>query len=126
MRWLAAAVAIAVAVFGLSAQAADDLSSPAVPAPLDDTLLAMVTGGAAAALELGANLGAGVQSIDLTASSSLQASISRSSSHLAGGLKTGDIALGEVSVAMGGVNSAQLSAGIDNIQQSSTALAFVF
>ncbi len=127
MRRLAAAVAISVAAFGLPAQATDELSSSAAGlAPLDDATLAMMRGGAAAALEVGANAEAHAQSVDLTATSSLQASISHSSSHLAGVLKTGDISLGDMSGAMGGVTSIQLSTGTSNIQQNSVALAFVF
>jgi hypothetical protein len=127
MRWLAAAMAISVAAVVLPAQASDELpSSTAGLAPLDDAMLAMMRGGAAAGLQLGANAEAGVQSVDLTATRSLQASISHSSSHLAGVLKTGDISLGDVSGAMGGVTSVQLSTGISNIQQNSAALAFAF
>jgi hypothetical protein len=127
MRWLAAAMAISVAALGLPAQASDDLSSSAAGlVPLDDAVLAMMTGGAAAALGLGASAEAGAQSVELTATSSLQASISQSSSHLAGALKTGDISLGDVSGAMGGVTSVQLSTGINNIQQNSAALALAF
>ncbi len=127
MRWLAAAVAISVAAFCLPAQASDELSSSAAGlAPLGDAMLAMMTGGTAAALALGANAEAGTQAVDLTATSSLQAPISHSSSRLAGVLKTGDISLGDVSGAMGGVTSVQLSPGIDNIQQNSAALAFAF
>ncbi len=127
MRWLAAAVAISVAAFSAPAQASDDLSSSAAgPAPLDDAMLAMTTGGAAAALQLAAATEAGAQSVDLTATSSLQASISHSSARLAGALTTGDISLGQVSGAMGGMTSIQLSTGFNNIQQNSTALAFAF
>jgi hypothetical protein len=123
MRRLAAAVAILVAAFGLPAQASDAPAPLAADlAPLDQAILAMTTGGAAASFELGATAAA----VDLTATSSLQASISRSSSHLVGALKTGDITLGDVSGAMGGVNAVQLSTGINNIQQTSVALAFVF
>ena len=127
MRWLAAAMAISVAAVGLSAQASDELPrSAAGLAPLDDAMLAMMTGGAAAALGLGASAEAGARSVELTATSSLQASISHSSTRLAGMLKTGDISLGDVSGAMGGVTSVQLSTGINNIQQNSAALAFAF
>ncbi len=127
MRWLAAAVAISVGAFGAPAQASDDLSSSAAGlAPLDDAILAMTTGGAAAALQLGAVTEASAQSLDLTATSSLQASISQSSARLAGALTTGDISLGEVSGAMGGMTSIQLSTGFNDIQQNSAALAFVF
>jgi hypothetical protein len=127
MRWLAAAMAICVAAVGLPAQASDELSSAAAGlAPLDAAALAMMTGGAAAGFELGANAEAGAQSVELTATSSLQASISHSSTRLAGMLKTGDISLGDVSGAMGGVTSVQLSTGINNIQQNSAALAFAF
>jgi hypothetical protein len=127
MRWLAAAMAISVAAAGLPAQASDELPpSAAGLAPLDAAALAMMTGGAAAGFGPGANAEAGAQSVDLTATSSLQASISHSSSHLAGVLKTGDISLGNVSGAMGGVTSVQLSTGINNIQQNSAALAFAF
>ena len=125
MRWLAGAML--AAAFGLPAQANDDLSSSILGlAPLGDTMLAMTTGGAAPPLGLGAATEASAQSVDLTAASSLQASISRSSAHLAGALTTGDISLGEGSGAAGGVNSLQLSTGFDNIQQNSAALAFVF
>jgi hypothetical protein len=125
MRWLAAAMAISVAAVGLPAQASDELPpSAAGLAPLDDAMLATMMGGAAAGFELGANAEAGA--VDLTATSSLQASISHSSSHLAGMLKTGDISLGDVSGAMGGVTSIQLSTGINNIQQNSATLAFAF
>jgi hypothetical protein len=127
MRRLAAAVAISVAALSLTAQAHDEPSASAPElVPLDDGLLAAMTGGAAAAFELRVNAQAGATSVDLTATSSLQASISHSSSHLNGALMTGDIGLGEVSGAMGGVNSVQLATGIGNIQQSSVALAFVF
>ena len=74
MRWLAAAMAISVAAVVLPAQASDELpSSAAGLAPLDDAMLAMMRGGAAAGLQLGANAEAGAQSVDLTATSSLQA-----------------------------------------------------
>ena len=127
MRWLAAAMAISVAAVVLPAQASDELPSCAAGLPsLDDAMLAMMRGGAAAGLQPGANAEATAQSVDLTATSSLQASISHSSSHLAGVLKTGDISLGDVSGAMGGVPSVQLSTGINNIQQNSAALAFAF
>jgi hypothetical protein len=131
MRWLAAAMAISVAAVCLPAQASDVLPpSAAGLAPLDDAMLATMTGGAAAGFELGVNAEAGAQSVDLTATSSLQASISHSAGHLAGVLKTGDISLGDVSGAMGpmggGVTSVQLSTGINNIQQNSAALAFAF
>ena len=127
MRWLAAAMAISVAAVGLSAQASDELPrSAAGLAPLDDAMLATMTGGASAGFELGTNAEAGAQSVDLTATSSLQASISHSATRLAGMLKTGDISLGDVSGAMGGVTSVQVSTGINNIQQNSAALAFAF
>jgi hypothetical protein len=127
MRRLAAAVAISAAAFGLAARATDESSSSvAAPAPLDEAMLAMMTGGTAAASELGANAEAGAQSLDPTATSVLQASNSHSSSHLAGAARSGEITLGEASGAMGGVNSVQLSTGVGNIQQNSMALAFAF
>jgi len=96
--------------------------------PLDNATLAMITGGAAAAAlqQLGVAAEVTAQSVDLTASSSLQASISRSSARSAGALTTGDISLGGVSGAMGGMTSLQLSTGFNDIQQNSAALAFVF
>jgi hypothetical protein len=127
MRWVVAAVAISMVAFGAAAQASDDLSSSAAGlVPLNDAMLAMTTGGAAAALQLGAATEASAQSVDLTATSSLQAAISHSSARLAGTLTTGDISLGEVSGATGGMNSVQLSTGFNNIQQNSVAPAFVF
>ena len=127
MRGLAAVVAISVVAFSTPAQASDDLSSSAAGlAPLDDAMLAMTTGGAAAALELGAASEASGQSIDLAATSSLQASISHSSTRLAGAMTTGDISLGQVSGATGGMTSLQLSTGFNDIQQNSAALAFAF
>jgi hypothetical protein len=121
MRWLAAAVAISMGALSVPAQASDELSAGS--APLDNAMLAMMTGGAAASFQFG---GAGAQSVDLTASSALQASLSHSQSSLGGALRTGDIALGDVSGAMGGVTSIQLSTGFNNVQQSSAALAFAF
>jgi hypothetical protein len=121
MRWLAAAVAISLGAFSAPAQASDELSAGS--APLDDGILAMMTGGAAPSFQFE---GAGAQSVDLVASSSLLASLSHSQSRLAGALRTGDIALGDVSGARGGVTSIQLSTGFNNIQQSSAALAFAF
>jgi len=95
-------------------------------APLGDAMLALTTGGTAGAAQLGATAAAGPESIELTATSSLQASISHSSAHPGGTLTTGDITLGDVSGAMGGMTSIRLSTGINNIQQNSVALAFVF
>jgi hypothetical protein len=125
MRWLAGA--ILAAAFGLPAQANDDLASSILGlVPLGDTMLAVTTGGAAPPLGLGTTAEASAPPVDLSAASSLQASISRSSAYLAGAVTTGDISLGEGSGAAGGVNSLQLSTGFANIQQNSAALAFAF
>jgi len=127
MRWLAALI-ISLGAFSAPAQASDDLSPSATGlVPLDDATLAMMSGGTAAALQqLGAAAEASARSLDLTATSTLQASISHSSARAAGALSTGNISLGGVSGAMGGMTSLQLSTGINNIQQNSVALAFVF
>jgi len=127
MRWLAAALGISVAAFGAPAMANDDLSLSGVGlAPLGDAMLALTTGGAAGAAQLGATAAADPQSVELTATSSLRASISRSSARLGGALTTGDITLGDVSGVSGGMTSLQLSTGFNDIQQNSIALAFVF
>jgi hypothetical protein len=127
MRWLAAVLGISVAAFGVPAMASDDLSlSAAGLAPLGDAILALTTGGAAGTALLGATAAAGPESVELTATSSLQASISHSSARLGGALTTGNISLGDVSGAAGGVTSLQLSTGFNNIQQNSVALAFAF
>jgi hypothetical protein len=120
MRRLAAMVAISMAAFSTPARASDDVYAAAL-APLDDVLLAMATGGAAPGLQFGEG-----SSVDLTATSSLQASLSHSSTRITGVLKTGDVDLGGVSGAMGGVTSIQIATGVNNIQQSSAALAFAF
>jgi len=120
MRWAVAAVVISMAAFSASTQASDVLPASG---PLDDATLAMMTGGASASVQFG---GAGGQAVELAASSALDASLSHSSTGLAGSLRTGDIALGDVSGAMGGVTSIQLATGFNNIQQSSAALAFAF
>jgi hypothetical protein len=86
----------------------------------------MMTGGTAVALQLASAAEAGARAVDLSATSTLQASISRSSARSAGALTTGDISLGGASGAMGGMTSLQLSTGFNNIQQNSAALAFVF
>ena len=126
MRRLVAAMMISLGAFSAPAHASDDPSPTAGLVPLDDAMLAMATGGAAAALQLGsAATEATAQSVDLSASSTLQASISRSSLRSGGALTTGDISLGGVSGAMGGMTSLQVSTGFDNIQQNSAALAFV-
>jgi hypothetical protein len=125
MRWRLAAFCISMVAFNAQAQASDELPlSAAGLAPLGDATLALTTGGAAAALQLGAGAAADAQSVDLTATSSLQASISHSSLRQAGVLTTGSISLGTVSGATGGMTSLQLSTGINNIQQNSVALAF--
>ena len=126
MRWLTAAVMISIGAFSAPAQASDDLSPTAGLVPLDGGMLATMTGGTAAALQLGAAAEVSAQALDLTATSTLQASISHSSVRSAGTLSTGDISLGGVSGAMGGMTSLQLSTGFNNIQQNSGALAFVF
>jgi hypothetical protein len=120
MRHLAAMVAISMAAFSTPARASDDLSAAGL-SPLDDALLAMATGGAAPGLQFGEG-----PAVDLTATSSLRASLSQSSIRIAGALKTGNVDLGDVSGAMGGVTSIQVATGINNIQQSSVALAFAF
>jgi hypothetical protein len=122
MRWLVAAFCVS---FGAQARASDELPlSTAGLAPLGDAALALTTSGAAAGLQLGAAAAADAQSVELTATSSLQASISHSSLRQAGVLTTGNISLGTVSGATGGMTSLQLSTGINNIQQNSVALAF--
>lgn len=113
MRGLVAAMALSLAAFSTPAQASDDLY-----APLDDALLALATGGAAPGVD--------ASSVDLSAASSLQASVTHASARIAGGLKTGDVDLGGVSGATGGVTSVQIATGFGNIQQSSVALAFAF
>jgi hypothetical protein len=124
MQWLAVAAGLwAAAAFAAPARASDELS---LPAPLDDTTLVLMTGGAAAAGQIGATADARVEGLDLTATSSQQASISHSAVHLSGVLSSGNIDVGDVSAAMGGVASLQLSTGFSNIQQNSVALAFVF
>jgi hypothetical protein len=125
MRWRLAAFCISMVAFGAQAQASDDLPlSTAGLAPLVDAMLALTTGGEAAALQLGAATEANAQSVDLTATSSLQASISHFSLRQASVLTTGNLSLGTVSGATGGMTSLQLSTGINNIQQNSVALAF--
>jgi hypothetical protein len=125
MRWLLAAFCISMVAFGTQAQASDELPlSAAGLSPLGDAMLALTTGGAAASLQVGAATKASIQSVELTATSSLQASISHASVRQAGALTTGDISLGEVSGSTGGMISLQLSTGINNIQQNSVALAF--
>jgi hypothetical protein len=127
MRRLAAALMISWGAFSAPAQASDDLSPSATAlVPVDNATLAMMTGGTAVALQLAAAAEAGARAVDLSATSTLQASISRSSARSAGALTTGDISLGGVSGAMGGMTSLQLSTGFNNIQQNSAALAFVF
>jgi len=120
MRRLAAAMALSMVAFSASAQASDELSAAGL-APLDDALLALATGGAAPGLQLG-----NASAVDLTATSSLQASVTHTSTRIAGGLRTGDVDLGAVSGARGGVTSVQVATGFGNIQQSSAALAFAF
>ena len=117
MRLRAAAMALSVAALSAPAQGSDDLNAAGL-APLDDALLALATGGAAPGLD--------VSSVDLNAASSLQASVTQASSRIAGALKTGDVDLGAVSGARGGVTSVQIATGFGNIQQSSVALAFAF
>jgi hypothetical protein len=121
MRWLVAAVAISVGAVSAPAQASDELPLSAAGTPLDATALALARGGTAAA-----EVGASAESLTLTATSTLDASLSHTTTRLGGSLRTGDIALGDVSGAMGGVTSIQLSTGFNNIQQSSAALAFAF
>jgi hypothetical protein len=87
-------------------------------------MLALTTSGGAAGLQLGAATATDAQSVDLTATSALQASISHSSLRQAGVLTTGNISVGTVSGATGGMTSLQLSTGINDIQQNSVALAF--
>jgi hypothetical protein len=87
-------------------------------------MLSLTTSGGDAGLQLGAATAADAQSIGLTATSSLQASISHSSLRQAGALTTGNISLGTVAGAAGGMTSLQLSTGINDIQQNSVALAF--
>jgi hypothetical protein len=120
MRGLAAMVAISMAMLSAPAQASDELCAAGL-APLDDALLAMATGGAAPGLQFGEGL-----AVDLTAASSLQASLSHSSTRIGGALKTGDVDLGDVSGARGGLTSIQVATGFNNIQQSSAALALAF
>ena len=120
MRLLAAIVAISMAVVSAPAQASDALSEVG-PAPLDDALLAMATGGAVPGLQFGEH-----PAVDLTATSSLQASLSQSSTRVGGALKTGDVDLGDLSGARGGLTSIQVATGINNVQQSSAALAVAF
>jgi len=127
MRRLAAALGISVVAFGMPAMASDNLSlSGAGLVPLGDAMLALTTGGAAGTAQLGATAAASPESVELTATSSLQASISHSSARLGGALTTGNITPGDVSGAAGGMTSLQLSTGFNNIQQNSIALAFVF
>ena len=121
MRRLAAMVAISMVALGASAQASDELCAAGL-APLDDAALALATGGAAPGLQVGA----GASAVDLTATSSLQASLSHSSTRVAGSLRTGNVDLGSLSGASGGVTSIQVATGINNIQQSSAVLAFAF
>jgi len=116
MRRLAAAMALSLAAFSIPAQASDDLYAGL--APLDDALLALATGGVAPRLD--------ASSVDLSAASSLQASVMHVSTRIAGVLKTGDVDLGAVSGVRGGVTSVQIATGFGNIQQSSVALAFAF
>lgn len=120
MRGLAAMVAIAMAVMSAPVQASDELSVAQL-APLDDALLGMTRGGAAP----GPPVGEG-PAVDLTAISSLQASLSQSSIRTGAALKTGNVDLGNVSGARGGLTSVQIATGFNNIQQSSVALAFAF
>src|SRR5262245_33167249 len=120
MRRLAAMVAISMAAVSAPAQASDELSAVGL-APLGNALLAMATGGAGPSLQFGRG-----PAVDLTATSSLEASLSQSSTRMGGALKTGDVDLGEVSGARGGLTSIQVATGINNIQQSSAALAIAF
>jgi hypothetical protein len=127
MRWLAAALGMSIAAFGVPAMASDGLPlSGAGLVPLGDAMLALTTGGAAGAGQFGATAAAGPGSVELAATSSLQASISHSAARLGGTLTTGDITLGDVSGVAGGMTSLQLSTGFNNIQQNSVALAFAF
>jgi len=115
MRWPAAVLGISMAAFGVPAMASDDLSlSAAGLAPLGDAMLARSTAAAAP------------EPVDLTATSSLEASISHSSARPGGALTTGNITLGDVSGGAGGMTSLQLATGFNNIQQNSVALVLAF
>jgi hypothetical protein len=121
MRWLVAAVAISVGAFGAPAGATDELPPLAAGTPLDAVALGLARGGSAAV-----DAGASAESLHLTATSTLKASLTHTSTQLSGTLRTGDITLGDVTGAMGGVTSVQLSSGFNNIQQSSAVLAVAF
>ena len=120
VRRLAAIVAVSMAAFSAPAPASDELYAAGL-APLDDALLAMATGGAAPGLQLGEG-----HTVDLTATGSLQASLSHSSTRIADVLKTGDVDFGDLSGARGSLTSLQIATGINNIQQNSAALALAF
>jgi len=120
MRWLVAAVAISVGAFGAPARASDELPLSAAGTPLDAAALGLARGGTAT------EAGASAEALNLTATSTLEASLSQNSIYPSGTLRTGDITLGDVTGARGGVTSVQLSTGFNNIQQSSAALAFAF
>jgi len=120
MRRLAAMVAISMAMVSAPARASDEIYVAEL-APLDDALLAVARGAAAPGLQFGEG-----PAVDLTATSSLQASLSHSSTRIGGALRTGNVDLGDVSGARGGLSSIQVATGINNIQQSSAALALAF
>ena len=68
MRRLAAALMISWGAFSAPGQASDDLSPSATAlAPVDNATLAMMTGGTAVALQLGAAAEAGTRAVDLSA-----------------------------------------------------------
>ncbi|HUL10365.1 MAG TPA: hypothetical protein VLV76_28820 [Candidatus Acidoferrum sp.] len=120
MRWLVAAVAISMTAFSTPARASDELPLAGAGMPLDAAALGLARGGTAT------EAGASAEALNLTATSTLEASLSQASTQVSGELRTGDITLGDVTGAMGGVTSVQLSTGFNNIQQSSAALAFAF
>ena len=96
MRWLVGGNRISMVAFGVRRRRATSCRlSTAGLAPLGDAMLALTTGGEAAGLQLDAATEADAQSVDLTATSSLQASISHFSLRQAGVLTTGDISLGD-------------------------------
>jgi hypothetical protein len=120
MRWMAAAALLSVMSGAAPAGASDELGPS-----LGDAVLALVTAAGTGDMQIGAGAGA-AETLNLTATSSLQASITRSRITAGGGLATGNISLGGASAAAGGVNSVQLATGFGNIQQSSVALVFAF
>ena len=120
MRWMMAAALLSVMSGAAPAGASDDLGPS-----LGDAALALATAAGTGDLQVGAGA-EGTETLNLTSTSNLQASITRSRVTAGGGLATGDISLGGASAAAGGVNSVQLATGFGNIQQSSVALVFAF